>query len=183
MVSISSLRPNPNMVRVCRRRGLTGGIGGALCSMPLRREAPGGRGTVVTCDVDERNLGSEMSDLLIDRLRGGINAVPPWGPEIVGVLAPEPTGDGCTRAGVAFTTNGAVGDGLGGAPISNASTPIWSFWSFCGSKYPVGVDLLLLRDLVFEGIIGDGIGDCWKPMGDAPGDLAIVRWLGTSKSS
>ncbi len=60
------------------------------------------------------NLGSDISDLLIDRLRGGMEFVAvPWAPCVIGVLAPEPTGEACTRAGVAFTTKGATGDGLG----------------------------------------------------------------------
>lgn len=58
----------PNIVRVWRRLGFTGGIGGALIS-PLWRDDPGGRLTVVILEVDEMNLGSEMSDLLIDFLR------------------------------------------------------------------------------------------------------------------
>jgi hypothetical protein len=59
----------PNIARVWRRLGFTGGIGGAYNSAPFWREDPGGRFTVVTLDVEEMNLGSEISDLLIDLLR------------------------------------------------------------------------------------------------------------------
>lgn len=37
--------------------------------MPFWRDAPGGRLTVVIRDVLDTNRGSEMSDLLMDRLR------------------------------------------------------------------------------------------------------------------
>jgi hypothetical protein len=37
--------------------------------MPLWSDAPGGRLTVVILDVEEMNLGSEISDLFIDRFR------------------------------------------------------------------------------------------------------------------
>lgn len=174
-ISSSSLRPMkpPNIVRVWRRLGFTGGIGGALISLPLVREDPGGRLTVVILEVDEMNMGSEMSDLLIDflRIEGAPGSEPPCP---VGVLVPEPAGDGCTNAGVGLTTNGAVGEGLGAAPISIPSLPIWRFGNF--SKYPAGVDLLLLRDRL-EPIIGDGIGDgdAGRPIPGGPGDLGMRR--------
>jgi len=77
------------MPRVWRRIGLTGGIGGAL-SIPFWRFASGGRLIVVILEVDETNLGSDMSDLLTYLLRC------PWGwkPCVVGVVADEATGDG-----------------------------------------------------------------------------------------
>ena len=70
-ISSSSFLPMnpPNMVLVWRRFGLTGGIGGAFVVMPFWRDDPGGRLTVVTLDVEEMNLGSDMSDLLIDFFR------------------------------------------------------------------------------------------------------------------
>lgn len=52
-------RPSPNIFRL---RGLiagTGGVGG----IPFFSDAPGGRSTVSTLDVDETNVGSEMSAL------------------------------------------------------------------------------------------------------------------------
>jgi hypothetical protein len=39
-------------------------------------------------------------------------------------LAPEPAGEGWINAGVALTTNGAVGEGLGANPISGVSRPL-----------------------------------------------------------
>lgn len=61
------------MVGMRRRRGLMGGTGGASArtlAMPLASEAPGGRSTVMTDEVPERKVGSEISCLLMDRLRG-----------------------------------------------------------------------------------------------------------------
>ena len=62
---------------------------------------------MVILDVDETNLGSDMSDLLTDLLRC------PWGwkPCVVGVVAEDAAGDGCAR--VELIENGAVGDGRG----------------------------------------------------------------------
>lgn len=72
LASSGSLRPMPKSLRVARRRGLTGGRGGGLLSMPFFREAPTGRSTVPTCDVEERSAtGSEISCLLIVFLRRG----------------------------------------------------------------------------------------------------------------
>lgn len=78
---------------------------------------------MVILEVDEINFGSEMSDLLIDFLRTegtpGIGAPCP-----IGVVVPEPAGEGCTKAGVGLTTKGAVGEGLGAEPISMPSLPV-----------------------------------------------------------
>ena len=139
---------------------------------------------MVTLDVEEMNLGSEMSDLLIDLfLYVGI-APGFWKPCVVGVLAPEPAGEGCTKAGVALTTNGAVGDGLGARPISGVARPLASIiGDFCPSKYPGAARLLLLRDLLLEPSMGDGIGDCENPIPGVPGDLGAKRAEGTSSSS
>lgn len=65
--------------RVCVRfrRGLRGGTGGGGPGftefMPLARLAPGGRFTVSTDDVLNMNIGSEISCLLIERLRDETN--------------------------------------------------------------------------------------------------------------
>ena len=62
--------PKPKSFRVPRRLGLIGGIGGGW-SMPFFREAPGGKSTVSTFEVDEIRVGSEMSDFEIVFLRSG----------------------------------------------------------------------------------------------------------------
>jgi len=70
-----SLRPNApsiDCVVVTRfLRGLIGGTGGGGPSLaiPLLRLAPGGRLIVVTLEVEETNVGSEMSDFCIDFFR------------------------------------------------------------------------------------------------------------------
>ena len=72
LASSESLRPMPNSLRVARRRGLTGGRGGGMSSMPFFKEAPTGKSTVPTCDVEERSAtGSEISCLLTVFLRRG----------------------------------------------------------------------------------------------------------------
>ena len=69
--SSGSLRPIPKSLRVARRRGLMGGTGGGL-SMPFLKEAPGGRSTVSTFEVEESSAtGSEISCLLMVFLRRG----------------------------------------------------------------------------------------------------------------
>lgn len=71
-VSSESLRPMPKSLRVARRRGLTGGRGGGVSSMPFFKEAPSGKSTVPTCDVEERSAtGSEISFLLTVFFRRG----------------------------------------------------------------------------------------------------------------
>lgn len=63
--------------------------------MPFLSDAPGGRSTVSTVDVDEISVGSEMSDFeIVFFLRGrplpcdgGVGAAP--NPEFSGVLEPE----------------------------------------------------------------------------------------------
>lgn len=54
--------------RVPRRFGLIGGIGGAS-SIPFFKEAPGGRSTVSTFEVEDISFGSEMSAFEIVILR------------------------------------------------------------------------------------------------------------------
>ena len=73
---------------------------------------------MVILEVDEMNLGSEISDLLIDFLR--LAGMRPWlwKPCDVGVFAPDPIGDGCAKEGVGLTEKGVIGEGLGDNPIS-----------------------------------------------------------------
>lgn len=73
----------PRMVWVVvprRRRGLIGGTGmlgmvgenwdfSGEGSLPFERDAPGGRPTVLTEEVEERRVGSEMRFLFTERLR------------------------------------------------------------------------------------------------------------------
>jgi hypothetical protein len=79
---------------------LTGGSGGGL-SIPFFKEAPSGKSTVPTCDVDERSAtGSEISCLLMvfflrgtersdgpGGIGGGVGELPTgvFGPEMGGV--------------------------------------------------------------------------------------------------
>ena len=79
---------------------------------------------MVILDVEEMNLGSEMSDLLMDLFRCVGILTWLWKPCAVGVLAPEPAGEGWINGGVGLTTNGAVGEGLGANPISGVSRPL-----------------------------------------------------------
>jgi len=87
-----SERPRPKSFRVARRRGLTGGKGDGLF-MPFLRDAPGGKSTVSTLEVEESSaIGSEISDLEIVFLRSGPRerSVGPGG--ISGGVNFEPTG-------------------------------------------------------------------------------------------
>ena len=96
VVSSGSLRPMPKSFRVARRRGFMGGTGGGL-SIPFLKEAPGGRSTVSTFEVEESNAtGSEISCLLIVFLRRGTwRSVGPGG--IGGGVGELATGDGWRR--------------------------------------------------------------------------------------
>lgn len=140
-------------------------MGGADVSMPFWRDASGGSSTVVILEVEETNFGSEISCLLIDRFRAAGPRGGAWKACAVGVLLPDPTGEGC--AGVGFITKGAVGDGRG----DNGPSPARIGCRLCASKKLLVVTLLLLRDLPAGGIIGDGIGDGWNCIAGVPGDL------------
>lgn len=111
--------PKPNIARVLRL-GLTAGIGGAA-SEPLWRLTPGARSTVVTLDVEDINLGSEISDLLTERLRapGALGSL--GRPCVVGIATREAPGEGCINDGVVLAEKGVIGDGLGEKPISTPS--------------------------------------------------------------
>lgn len=117
------------MARVLRL-GLTGGIGGAG-STPFWSEAPGGRLTVVIRDVEEISRGSEMSDLLTERLRFPGTRPWVWKPCVVGVFAADVAGEGCGKDGVELPEK-VAGDGLGESPVSLASA-YWVGCSFCAS--------------------------------------------------
>jgi len=67
---------------------------------------------VVILDVVDTNLGSEISDLLMDRLR--FAGTFPWLWDPVGVFAPDdPTGEGCGKDGLAVADKGVGSPGLG----------------------------------------------------------------------
>lgn len=94
---LSPERPKPNI----RRRGFTGGMGGANSCMPFLRLAPGGRAIVSTTEVLEMNVGSPISVFWMDRLRGGMKRSAggwPIGPalkeEKFGVVLPDIGGVG-----------------------------------------------------------------------------------------
>lgn len=87
--------------------------------MPFLRDAPSGRSTVSTFEVDDIKVGSEISDLeIVFFLRSGPDGRPDadWdaadegNPAPAGVFAPD-------SGGVAFCENGAaIGDGRGEGP-------------------------------------------------------------------
>lgn len=52
----------PKLKSFCVRL-LRGGAGARISSMPFLRDAPGGRSTVSTVEVDDINVGSEISAL------------------------------------------------------------------------------------------------------------------------
>jgi hypothetical protein len=99
--SSGSLRPIPNSLRVARRRELTEGNVGGL-SMPFFKEAPAGKSTVSTFDVEDSSAtGSEISCLLMAFLRRGtVRSDGPGGigggvgELATGVLGPETGGVG-----------------------------------------------------------------------------------------
>lgn len=133
-------------------------------------------------EVDEISVGSEMSDLLIERLRaattGSFAWDGAWKVGNVGVFVADGTGEGRASEGVGFTEN--AGEGRG---VMCSTLRVGCRFAYCcdGSKYPFGVITLLLRERGVA-IIGEGMGDGWKLL-DAPGDFAVRRVLGTLRSS
>jgi hypothetical protein len=90
--------------------------------------------TVVTLDVDDTNLGSEMSYLLMDLLRLAGMVPWLWNPGVVGVLATELTGEGCAKVGVELpeerkVVRGGLGEGAG-----SRMSLVWMGWGLCDSK-------------------------------------------------
>jgi hypothetical protein len=107
---------------------LIGGSGGGS-SLPFFKDAPAGKLTVSITEVVDKNMGSEISALLMDFFRsvplvGMIAAAPVWNTGAIGVEAPDTggvflaevggIGDGCARK--EFTLGlAAPGDGRGDA--------------------------------------------------------------------
>jgi hypothetical protein len=90
--------------------GLIGGSGGGV-SVPFFKDAPAGKLMVSITEVVERNMGSDISALLIDFFRkvpvvGMMAAAPELNTGATGVEAPE-------TGGVFFAENGGTGDGWG----------------------------------------------------------------------
>lgn len=89
-----------------------------------------------TLEVDDMNIGSEISDFVTDFLRPASMArllLLGWNPWGVEAVDQESMGDCATRDGVELTENGVIGDGLGDMPISNAS-PVCRACILWGSK-------------------------------------------------
>lgn len=68
--------------------------------------------TVVILEVEDINLGSEISDLLMECLRIAC-PMENWDAWIVGVIVPDAAGEACERAGVALTEKVPLGGALG----------------------------------------------------------------------
>jgi hypothetical protein len=129
--SSESLRPIPKSLRVARRRGLTGGRGGGLLSMPFFKEAPTGKSTVPTCDVEERSAtGSEISYLLTVFLRRG--TVRSGGPAGIG------GGVGEVATGVFGPEMGGVGTCMYGEPRDEPPLARKEFEAIAAGDGPTG---------------------------------------------